>query len=569
MKKIKWLSFLLFILLLVSITSPVLAQDYSFQVLKENVDVYINSDGSATIEYAYLFKNNSGAHDIDFVDIGLPNSNYSLSNITASIDGKTINDIQASPYVSPGIALGLGGNTLRPGQSGTLVVRIAGIQKMLYVDKQHNGQDYAGFQFSPNNFDASFVTGTTELTVTLHLPSGLQPEEPLFANPKNWPGTSEPSSAFDNENRVIYQWSSPSASAGEKYIFGASFPARMVPKETINTQQSITFIPSDVFATLVPILCCVGVILLIIVIIVIAVKSTNKRKLQYLPPKIAVEGHGIKRGLTPVEVAILMEQSMDKILTMVLFSVLKKEAATVINRDPLDIKVEEKLPEGLQPYETNFLTAFRKADQTERRKALQDMMISLVQSISEKMKGFSRKETIDYYQSIMKQAWQQVEAAGTPEVKSEKYSENMDWTMLDKDYDERTRRTFGTGPVWMPWWWWRADPTISRPSAGLPRTSGAPSMPSGGKSTTINLPRLPGADAAASVVGTVQAFSSKVVGNLNSFTSAVTNKTNPLPQPTSSGWKPSGGSGGGGSHCVCACACACVSCACACAGGGR
>ncbi len=42
-----------------------------------------------------------------------------------------------------------------------------------------------------------------------------------------------------------------------------------------------------------------------------------------------------------------------------------------------------------------------------------------------------------------------MEAADTPEVKSQKFDENLEWTMLDKDYDDRTRRTF-TGPVFMP-----------------------------------------------------------------------------------------------------------------------
>jgi hypothetical protein len=286
-----------------------------------------------------------------------------------------------------------------------------------------------------------------------------------------------------------------------------------------------------------------------------------------LPPKVSIEGHGIKRGLTAVEAAILMEQPMDKILTMVLYGLLKKEAVTVVSKDPLQIKAEAKLPEGLYPYENSFITAYQKTDPKERRTALQDVMVTLVQSVSEKMKGFSRKETIDYYQSIITQAWQQVEAANTPEVKSEKYAENMDWAMLDKDYNDRTQRTFGTGPIWMPFWWWRVDPTISRPATTIGRGGGAPSIPTGGKSTTINLPNLPGATAAATVIGTMQGFSSKVVGDITSFTSSVTNKTNPVPAATSTGWKPTGGIGGGSFHCACACACA--GCACACAGGGR
>ena len=82
-------------------------------------------------------------------------------------------------------------------------------------------------------------------------------------------------------------------------------------------------------------------------------------------------------------------------------------------------------------------------------------MVDLVKSLSRKMKGFSRKETVAYYQDIIERAWKQVEAADTPEVKSEKYDEVMEWTMLDKDYDDRTRRVFTGGPVFVPIWWGR------------------------------------------------------------------------------------------------------------------
>ncbi|MCJ7625414.1 MAG: hypothetical protein MUO76_18095 [Anaerolineaceae bacterium] len=192
--------------------------------------------------------------------------------------------------------------------------------------------------------------------------------------------------------------------------------------------------------------------------------------------------------------------------------------------------------------------------------------------MSTKMKGFSRKETVTYYEEIIKKAWEQVEKAESPEVRAEKYSDAVDWTMLDKDYDQRTRTMFGTGPVFMPYWWWRADPTINRSSAG--RTVGgaaargsASSIPSGGKLRTITLPQLPGSKAAASLSNTVTAFSAGVVGNLASFTGGVTDKTNPLPKPTSSTFRSSGGGRSGGASCACACACA--GCACACAGGGR
>jgi len=573
MKKFRFFGVLLTCVLILTTTIPVFAQDYYFEVPEAEVNIYLETDGSVTVEYFYKFKNTPGAHVIDYVDIGMPgNSEYSLSDITASVDNQPISDISSSPYVD-GVALGLGSYAIQPGQTGIVYMRAENIRNLYYFASTEETEEYASIEFQPNFFESGFVSGNTQLTVNFYLPPGLTEQEPRYFTPKGWPGVATPASNIDSENRVVYQWSSADASSDAKYTFGVSFPARIIPSNTINTEQTVTFNSSDVLGAVIPFVCCGGFIAIFVLVIYLSIKSAKKRKLAYLPPKIAIEGHGIKRGLTSVEAAILMEQPMDKILTMILFAVVKKEAASVITRDPLEIKVEEKLPEDLREYETSFLLAFKDSDKTARRKKLQDMMVALVKIVGEKMKGFSRKETITYYEEIIKKAWQQVEEADTPEVRAEKYSDAVDWTMLDKDYDGRTRRVFGSGPVFMPIWWWRADPTIrtattSRSLGGAVARGAGTTMPSGGKSTTVTLPRLPGSDAAASVIGTVQSFSAGVVGNMAAFTGAVTSQTNPLPKPTASTFRSIGGgrSGGGSS---CACACACAGCACACAGGGR
>jgi len=244
---------------------------------------------------------------------------------------------------------------------------------------------------------------------------------------------------------------------------------------------------------------------------------------------------------------------------MILFGVVKKNAAEVIKREPLELKVASPLPEKLHEYEQSFLKAFAEADKKSRRGLLQTMTVSLVRSVSEKMKGFSRKETVEYYERIMEKAWAQVEAADTPEVKSQKFDEALEWTMLDKDYDDRTRRTFPR-PIIVPTWWGRYDPSwrgggASSSPVSLPSTSGGGSTRTG----------LPGADFAASMVTGVQGFATGVIGNVQEFTGKITNVTNPPPPPP----KSSGGGRSGGGGRSCACACACAGCACACAGGGR
>jgi hypothetical protein len=127
----------------------------------------------------------------------------------------------------------------------------------------------------------------------------------------------------------------------------------------------------------------------------------------------------------------------------------------------------------------------------------------------------------------------------------------MEWTMLDKDYDDRTRRVFTGGPVFIPTWWGRFDPGYS--PASRPAPSAQP-VSTGGGERGLSMPHLPGSDFAASVVTSVQTFSSNVIGNVGEFTGAVTNKTNPVPVVTAS--RSGGFGGGGGGGCACACACA-------------
>jgi len=547
------LSFLLFL------PSNVLAQTYLFSLDQMDVHVYFNEDGTASIEYLFLFRNDLSASPIEYVDIGMPNSSFSTSNIEATIDNKPVEDISRGDYEGSGdgFAIYLGTDAIQPGQAGQVRVFIPTVEKILYPDDEDKA--YASAVFSPTWFGSQYLLGDTNLTVTFHLPPGVQPEEPKWHSaPDGFPDT--PQTGIDEQNRIFYSWTNPNISASRQYLFGASFPKQYVPSSAIVTPgfwEQLGIDPDSVISCLF----CSGFVGFFALFTGLSVYSSRKRKLQYLPPKVSIEGHGIKRGLTAVEAALLLEQPMDKIMTMILFSVIKKNAASVVKSDPLELKIESPLPESLRSYEKDFLEAFGMENKRSRRKALQDMMIALVNSVAKKMKGFSRKETLDYYKDITKRAWAQVENAGTPEVKSEKFDEVLEWTMLDRDYDRRTQDVFREGPVFVPIWWHRYSPSYRPSTSGTPATlSGGAGRSAGGG---VSLPTLPGATFAAGMVNGVQNFSSSVIGNITDFTNGITRTTNPIPVSKSSGSSFGGGSSG------CACACACAGCACACAGGGR
>jgi hypothetical protein len=551
------------VLLALALPASVMAQNYYFAVPQETVQVYWNEDGTLSLDYTLVFNNQPGAHVIDFVDMGMPNNSFDMNTVSADVNGSAVS-VSESEYQGSGsgFAVVMGSQAIGPGSSGTVHVTVGRISNVLYTDSQDN--TYASAVFAPTYFDSQYVTGSTDLTVVFHLPPGVQTQEPKWHSaPSGFP--SEPATGLDSNGRITYTWNDPSANAHTQYKFGASFPKTYVPATAIQAEPSgITSLFSTIFAAIAAVVGVIGSSLPCLIVAVfffgmplLSAINARRRKMQYLPPKISIEGHGIKRGLTAVEAAILMEQPLDKVMTMILFGVIKKEAAEVVTRDPLELKITSPLPEGLHEYETQFLEAFRPGTNLKQRRTdLQDMTIKLVKSVSEKMKGFSRKETVAFYKDIMERAWQQIAAADTPEVQSKLFDDAMEWTMLDKDYDERARRTF-VGPVFVPMWWGRYDPGYGRAAGG-----GVRPVSVGGSVPSSRSTGLPGADFAASVVGGVQTFSQKVIGNVGDFTSRVTNKTNPPPPPSRS-------SGGGRSGGGCACACACAGCACACAGGGR
>lgn len=556
--------YLCILILFLSVSTNAGAQSLQFEVEKSIVDLYVSPSGVVSIQYVYFIKNLPSGAPIDAIDIGLPTNEYNLDIISAQINGLPISRIVSSPYITPGIALELSPEQyILPGSTATIQVWIPEIRNMLYKTNRVEGvnEEYASFQFSPNSFGEDFVIGKTDITITLHLPSGLKPEEPRWFTPKNWTGISQPESGYDQNGNVFYRWQSNQANSYTQYIFGAAFPARLVDHSALVTEPIINNEAGGVICFSAVLIVFIGFFVLIVWGVSTAEK---KRKLQYLPPKISIEGNGIKRGLTAVEAAILMEQPLEKILTMILFSIVRKGAAEVISREPLKIN-PLPVPENveLRGYEKAFLEAMKQDSKKIQRNMLQDLMVGLVKEVSEKMRGFSRAETIAYYQDIIRRAWEQIEAANTPEVQSELFDKAMDWTMLDRKFEDRSRDVFSNRPVIVPAWWSRYDPGVGKTST----TPSAKPVQVGHAPGTSSLPSLPGADFAASIVGGVQSFASSIIGDVTSFTSGITEKTNPVPKSTSS-WS-GRSSGGGGSSCACACACACAGCACACAGGGR
>jgi len=593
-KKHTIISLITVLMLIILPLSSVYAQSYRFKVTRYDVQAVIEADGTLTLFYEMDFENDPNGHAIDFVDLGMPNDNYQLSNISATINGTLVPEINHSSYVK-GAELALGEYQIPPGGTGTVQAKIVGITGVLFPYDQDDRENYVNFQFMPNYFDSDAdKSQNTDYTLSIVLPPDVGSDEGVYYYPDRWPGEKDAVATLTVEDkRVIYEWHATNANTRTEYLFGVAFPASAVPESSVSSSKylsqgqidntgsnSVQFFPKLLgnICSSMKFLVPLGIIILISIFSSKKqMQETEKRKLQYLKPTLSVEGHGIKRGLTAVEAAILLEESLDQVLTMILFGLLKKEAISVINQDPLLIETNSPLPEGLYDYETKFIEALGYEKKTSQRSALQILIVELIKSVEQKMKGFNAKDTKAYYKDIVQRAWNAVEGANTPEVKSAQFEHTLEWTMLDEDFSGRTTRTFMDTPVFIPRWWWRYDntyrPYMSSPVADTAGSgnmaSSVPGLASSSSSSSskpsFSLPNIPGATFAASVISGGANMTNSIIGDSKVFTSQVTNRTNPIPKTSSSG---SGRyTGGGGSSCACACACA--GCACACAGGGR
>jgi hypothetical protein len=526
-----------FVAAFVAAAGPAAAQNYYFEVPREVVTVVVNPDSSFDIDYQITFRNTPSGDAIDIVDVGFPSDDYDLDSITAEIDGHPLGNIKPSAYIDVGVEVPLSSYAIPPGGTGTLHARGRNYH-MVYVDSADEA--YASCVFSPTWFGSDFTTGATHLTMMFVFPPNVTGDQSRWHKDEG----GQPTQMFRKEGRVYYVWDRTDASPSTQYYFGISFPREAVAE--VRTPPRFAWI-GELIGGLVALgtqFCgCLIPITIFVLIAVFGVVNKRRRRMKYLPPKAKVEGVGIKRGLTAPEAALIMERPL--VLALVLFGLLKKGALAMESQDPLRIK---KLPlkgNGLKPYEREFLDAVGDDGALDEAK-LRELLISMIKAVQQKMKGFSHRETVEYYRKIVQTAWRLVEEAETPDVKVEEFTNGLEWTMLDEDFGDRTRTIFVGGGFPRPYWWGGFAPAAGQ---------------KGG--TSFDMPTLPGADFANAIATRVEGIANHVVSKVESFTGTVTSETNPPPVRPSSG----GGFSGGGSSCACACACA--GCACACAGGGR
>jgi hypothetical protein len=533
------LSFTLIFMTLLSATAQAWTGTYHLE--HEWVKIWINQDGTIDMAYDISLTLDSG-DSITRVFVGQPKRDFTIG-IAIDEYGNTLtasDESSGSDYkvqVTFNWPMAVGENI-----KFNLTTNVAG---MLYNDTMNPGN--LGMQFTPTWYEAA----VNDLRIQIVLPPNVTKNEVKTTQTAYWNSTA------DEEGSLTVYWEKHDLAPNEQYPIGVSFPAQYLPDYEPQPPPTEDTFGTYAFA----VIGAVAVILAILVVVFVA------RKKPYTTPKLSMETLGIRRGLTAVEASYLLEMKPTQIVTEILYSLLQKRAVWTEATNPalkLRIMPEFKDKTGtaetpLRYYEIDFLNAVR-SDGTLDEEKLAHTVMYLRDTLEQKLRGYSRRDTVDYYGKIVAKAWTQVEQAGTVDLASKAYDEQLLWLLLDPNYRARTEtafqnRAFEPNPLWF-WYWYgyhhySPNPTYT-PNIGTPTQAVKP-------------PAIPGAEFANNIATAVEKTSSNIVLNIEKFANAIL----PAPPPTKASHEPARH----GAECVCAChacacACACVSCACACAGGG-
>ena len=514
------------------------AQNLVYHLEHEWVKIWINQDGTIDLLYDITIVCDEGT--LHWVEIGQPNYDFTIgqafdenNNELTAVDSSYQSNYKVQVDVED----------LNAGESVRFNLT-TNVGHMIWEDTQNPGN--VGMQFTPSWFPVTI----DNLRVKIVSPPGV-----TESNLKTMTGAEWDNAEYENGNFAVY-WERHNLTPGQKYTFGVSFPKEFVQHYEVQPNFLQKYGP------------WIGV--LIIFGLVVTLVAFAFRKKAYLKPIVSVEALGIRRGLTAVEASYLLDLKPSMIVTEILYSLLKKGVVWVTATKPsVTLRIMEpfksKKPSELvgearlRYYEIDFLNSIKKDGMLDEE-TLAETILFLSRSVEEKLRGYCRRDTIDYYRKIVEKAWGQVEQAGTSELASKAYDEQLLWLLLDPKYRARTETTFKNRvfeptPFWF-WYWYsykqyHPQPTYE-PNIDTPAKAKSP-------------PKIPGADFANNIATAVESTSNSIVVNLEKFANAII----PVAPPPRASHEPAHR----GSSCVCACAacacaCACVSCACACAGGG-
>jgi len=515
---------------LVSVLPPTAHAAFVYSIPKQRDLLVMNADGSVRLERYFEFQVEETSTDPGTeIWAGLPTAGTKVLSVVDE-DGDAVKFGTRSSGGEYHVTLS--GFSIKPGTKKGFTVT-AEIPNFIFRDTKNAG--YVTMEYSPGWWTAPVAV--QDIGVILPDPV-TEPE--IKTGAREWDGITRL-----DRGAYLVTWQFKDLRSNERVTINVGIPDKYVKVPEVTKPESPVLPPqqyvrpgpdpSMVFG--------IGVVVIVGAIILEAISKSGREP--YTSPQVSMEGVGVNETLDPVEASILLRQPPEKTLTLLLFSMIKKGYLRVIGQDPL--KVAVMYERDLSEAERLFIEAIDRSTGEIDGSKLAPCFRYLATSVNEKLKPYCRKETEEFYRGVIRQAWDSVLAAETPELKLSAMDRQLMWLLQDED-------------------------RMKEAESKLPREGDAPRDAVPNWWTTglfLGVPFGP----YYMWPGFLWSRYSRISGGLLDRDSqqelrGISNQIWTPARPPSGGRF--GGGRGGFTPPSCACACACVSCACACAcaGGG-
>jgi hypothetical protein len=392
-----------------------------YVIAEEKVDVYLLKDGSADIKYQLHITVRPQSDTVDSFKVHLPNWRFSESSLSASIDGETIVGVAKSKDNENEVSITLNSReAMEPGTSHLflLVVNVGAM-----AVKHPSDPDMARVSFTPTWWNPKKVQEVQVLKVHIHLPTG-------YLDAGNIDHTKGANVTEVNE-RLMLSWEETDLAADEKRTFRADFPASTID----NVSDPFWDIQFHYYQNYILIV----VIVVMVAIAVVVVKRALRRP--YIKPYMTVEAWGARKGLGPLEAALVLKRKRSRIACMFLMDLVMVGAVEI--EDTKDMRIKVVNPEYGGRAEP-FLNCIREGRVDPIVSS--NLIASMGDEVNAKLVDYDGLETKAHYKAQGPKRWSRVRRDKTPSV------DELLWLMTDAKAKKRFRKAkFTDVPDWTKW----------------------------------------------------------------------------------------------------------------------
>lgn len=397
------------------------AADLVYVITNEEVDVYVQEDGSADIQYEIHITVRPQSSTVNGFKIHLPNWQFEGKDITATMDGDQIVGVRKSRSSETEVEISLNAAEAMQPSTNHIFILVVNVGAMVVKHPSDAGQ--ARVTFRPTWWNPDHVQEIQNLNVHIHLPEDYFDEGSIEH--------SDGATVNEVSNRLMISWHEENLPPDFKRNYRVDFPASIVDR-IYDPFWDLQLHDYEIWL----------IIILVVVIVVIVVYGVRKAvRRPYVKPYLNFEAWGARKGFGPMDAALVLGLKKERMACMFLMDLVMVGAIEVKDPKTMEVTIENPEYEGRS---SQFLSCIRKGHPDPI--ATSNLIDSIKDEVDAKLEGYDQEATVSHYKAQAPKRWSKFRPSKTLNV------DEVLWLMTAEDAKKRFKDKAPKGiPSWTGW----------------------------------------------------------------------------------------------------------------------